>query len=262
MGRELEQSMGARGGPAGHEEDGMHKLGKLGMALSLGAGVLLAMPPGAGGSVLASRSPAHWWQAEGNANDSVGKDNGTLTGVTFASGVYGTDQAFNFGGSGDEVMFNRSVGNAGNGAFTFEFAIKTTATQEAAIWEKRAACNSDGTSFWGFRMGPTGKVGFEAQDTVGQDKISLKSRATVNDGSWHWVAVTRHTTKARLYVDGQLQATSTTATTTDISKQTRMRAGVSACDGIDGTQALVGQLDELMMFRVALTQSELQGIGS
>ena len=31
-------------------------------------------------------SPTHWWQAEGNANDSVGMDNGTLVGVTFGPG--------------------------------------------------------------------------------------------------------------------------------------------------------------------------------
>src|SRR5580658_640827 len=43
-------------------------------------------------------SPTHWWQANGNANDSVGTDNGTLVGVTFGPGVHGTDQAFSFSG--------------------------------------------------------------------------------------------------------------------------------------------------------------------
>jgi hypothetical protein len=63
-------------------------------------------------------------------------------------------------------------------------------------------------------------------------------------------------------VDGQLQATTTTATTADISKRTPMRAGVSTCDGVDGTTALVGQLDELMIFSVALIQSQIQTLGS
>ena len=208
-------------------------------------------------------SPTDWWQAEGNANDSVGTDNGTLVGVTFGPGVNETDQAFSFGGAADQVVFNTDGGNPGTGAFTFAFAIKTTAaTQERAIWEERAQCDSDGTSFWGFRMQPNGRVNFEAQNTAGEDYMNLGSTAPVNDGAWHWVAVTRQTTTASLYVDGQLQATSTTATTADISKTTPMRAGVSTCDGVDGTNALVGQLDELMIFGVALTQSQIQTIGS
>ena len=208
-------------------------------------------------------SPTHWWQANGNANDSVGMDDGTLVGVTFGPGVYGTDQAFSFGGAADQVVFDTDGGNPGTGDFTFVFAIWTAdATQEQAIWEERAQCNSDGTSFWGFRMQPNGRVNFEAQNTVGQDYMDLGSTAVVNDGAWHWVAVTRQTTTASLYVDGQLQATTTTATTADISKRTPMRAGVSTCDGVDGTSALVGQLDELMIFRVALNQSQIQTLGS
>jgi hypothetical protein len=208
-------------------------------------------------------SPAYWWQAEGNANGSAGMDNGTLVGVAFGPGVYGTDQAFSFGGAAGQVVFNSDGGNTGTGAFTFAFAIKTTAaTQEQAIWEKRAQCDSDGTSFWGFRMQPNGRVNFEAQNTVGQDYTDLGSTAAVNDGAWHWVAVTRQTTTASLYVDGQLQATTTTATNADISKNTPMRAGESSCDGVDGTTAFVGQLDELMIFRVALSESQIQSLGS
>ena len=208
-------------------------------------------------------SPAHWWQAEGNANNSVGTDNGTLVGVTFGPGVHGTDQAFSFDGADDQVVFNTANGNPDTGDFTYAFAIKATAaTQEQAIWEKRAQCNSDGTSFWGFRMQPNGRVNFEAQNTVGQDYMNLGSTAVVDDGAWHWVVVTRRTTMASLYLDGQLQSMTTTTTTADISKRTPMRAGVSTCDGIDGTTALVGQLDELMIFRVALTQSQIQTLGS
>ncbi|MGA8666538.1 MAG: LamG domain-containing protein [Candidatus Dormiibacterota bacterium] len=190
-------------------------------------------------------------------------DNGTLVGVTFGPGVHGSDQAFSFGGAADQVVFNTDGGNPGTGDFTFAFAIKTTAaTQEQAVWEKRAQCDSDGTSFWGFRMQPDGQVNFESQNTLGQDYVDLGSTAVVNDGGWHRVAVSRQTTTASLYVDGQLQATSTTATTADISKTTPMRAGVSTCDGVDGTNALVGELDELMIFQVALTQSQIQGLGS
>jgi sialidase-1 len=183
--------------------------------------------------------------------------------VTFAPGVSGTDQAFSFSGTADQVVFDTDGGNPGGGDFTFAFAIKSiAATQQQAIWEKRAACDSDGTSFWGFRLQPSGRVLFEAQNTAGADVIDLDSTTAVNDGAWHRVAVTRQGTTASLYVDGQLQAAATTATTSDISEGTPMRAGVSSCDGIDGTTAFVGELDELMIFQAALTQSQIQTLGS
>jgi hypothetical protein len=183
--------------------------------------------------------------------------------VTFAPGVYGTDQAFSFGGAADQVVFDTDGGNPGTGDFTFAFALKSTAaTQQTAIWEKRAQCDSDGTSFWGFRMQPDGRVLFEAQNTVGEDVIDLDSTATVDDGTWHWVAVTRQAATASLYVDGQLQATTTTTTTADISDGTPMRSGVSSCDGVDGTTPLTGELDELMIFQTALTEGQIQTLGS
>src|SRR6202162_2884862 len=55
-------------------------------------------------------SRTHGWQAEGNANDSVGMDNGTLVGVTFGPGVHGTDQAFSFGGAADQSVFHTDSG--------------------------------------------------------------------------------------------------------------------------------------------------------
>jgi len=36
---------------------------------------------------------------------------------------------------------------------------------------------------------------------------------------------------------------------------------VSECDGIDGTNPFTGELDELMIFRSALTQQQIQSLG-
>src|SRR5204863_4629900 len=43
-----------------------------------------------------------WWQAEGNANDAVGGNSGTLIGGTYAAGKVG--QAFDLGSSSDYVQ--------------------------------------------------------------------------------------------------------------------------------------------------------------
>jgi len=68
-------------------------------------------------------------------------------------------------------------------------------------------------------------------------------------------------TTITLYIDGNLEATTTSATTVNVANNAAMRAGVSKCDGIDGTVAFTGELDELMIFRTALTQPQIQALG-
>jgi hypothetical protein len=242
---------------------------KLSLSFTILAAATALVLPGLPFGAEAAAAPAqqgavlvHWWQAQGNAKDSVGEDNGTLDGVEFGPGVNGgTDQAFFFGGSA-QVVFNNTGGNRGRGDFTFSFAIWTTATVKQAIWEKRAACDSDGTSFWGFRMLSGGRVVFEVQNTAGKDYIALTSTTTVNDGAWHWVAVTRHYRTVLLYVDGTLEATGTSPTTANVQKDTPMRAGVSTCDGVDGTHAFTGELDDLQIWASALRQPQIQALRS
>src|SRR5215469_9085256 len=150
----------------------MHQGLKLGLVVSLAALALLVIPSGAAASAIPAPAPApaHWWQAEGNANDTAGSgvrpDNGKLKGAGFGPGVSGTDQAFSFAGVGQQVVFNKAGGNRHRGDFTFSFDIKTSATaHQQAVWEKRIACDSNGTPFWGFRATatrtPVGSIDFE-----------------------------------------------------------------------------------------------------
>lgn len=228
--------------------------------LSVVAAPLVILSLAAAPSTSQARPLTHWWQAKGNATDSVGTDNGKLSGVTFGRGASGgNDRAFVFDGAANQqVVFNRRGGNPGLGDFTFAFSVLTTATVAQALWEKRQACDSEGTSFWGFRMASDGEVGFEVQDLNGQNYVDPVSQAVVNDGLWHRVVVTRKGPTVRLFVDGIPQATRTSPSTADISNDTRLRAGVSACDFADGTHAFTGELDELKIYRKALGRAAIQ----
>ena len=129
---------------------------RLGTVVSLAAAGLLAVSPDAGASASPAPVPAHWWQAEGNASDTVGAgahpDNGMLKRAGFGPGVSGTDQAFSFAGGGQQVVFNKHGGNRQRGDLTLSFDIKTTAaTVQQGVWEKRIACDTDGTPSRGTR---------------------------------------------------------------------------------------------------------------
>src|SRR5262249_40013945 len=142
--------------------------------------------------------------------------------------------------------------------------IKTTATVQQAAWEKRIACDTDGTPFWGFRGNavgpPPGTITFE-YGTPPSHAASASSTTIVNDGAWHQVAVTRHGGTVKLYIDGTLEATTTTPAALNLANNAPMRAGVSKCDGVDGTRPFTGELDELKIFRTALTQPQIQALG-
>jgi Concanavalin A-like lectin/glucanases superfamily/PKD domain len=61
-----------------------------------------------------------WWEAEGNANDSVGTHHGTLSGTSFAAGK--TGQAFSFNGAGNVINFTPdNIIGTGNLAFTLSW---------------------------------------------------------------------------------------------------------------------------------------------
>jgi hypothetical protein len=90
----------------------------------------------------------------------------------------------------------------------------------------------------------------------------VTSTAIINDGAWHLVAATRHGPTVSLYVDGQLEAVGTSPATINVTNHAPMRAGVSKCDGLDGAHPFTGELDELMIFRSAFTQPQIQALGS
>src|SRR5207248_1398836 len=100
----------------------MRQGSRLGSVVSLATLALLILPFGAQASTNQAVTLAHWWQAKGNAKDSVGTDNGKLVGVGFGPGVKGgNDQAFAFYGGAHQVVFNKTGGNRGDGDFTFSF---------------------------------------------------------------------------------------------------------------------------------------------
>jgi hypothetical protein len=244
------------------------------------AAVVLAVLALSGGSATATAQsprahrleppfgPVHWWRADGTPRDVVGADNGRpLRGADYGVGVRGPgDQAFRFNAKGAEYRFNDRGGNFGRRDFTLAFFIKTSSKALQAIWEKWLVCGA--SSFWEFRMNgpgapaPHGAVGLELMaDQLGHDVTpNFIGTTPINDGAWHHVALARHGRTASLYIDGVVEATATTPRPVDLWNDKPLRAGASVCDGIDGTRSLRGKLDELMIFKRALTKTQIQAL--
>lgn len=237
----------------------------VGLGLAGGSATATVHRPGVPGSE-APFGPVHWWRADGTPRDVVGNDNGhPLRGADYGVGVRGPgDQAFHFNGKGAEYRFNDRGGNFGRHDFTLAFFIKTRSTAHEAIWEKWLVCGK--SSFWTFRMnGPVPPHGVAEpelmSDQLGHDDTTgFHGTTAINDGAWHHVALARHGKTASLYVDGVLEATATTPRPVDIWNDEPLRVGASVCDGVDGTVSFTGELDELMIFKQALTQAQIQAL--
>jgi hypothetical protein len=175
------------------------------LALALTAASVLALTASAHAALV------HEWQGNGNANDSVGTNNGSLVGdTTFTTGVSG--QAFSFDGNGDDVEVPDDPSHYFSGSFTIDAWEKTTDGNDQhfvfSIYECGQFCptnmaNSDvsvevfNKQAYGFVRDTSGL----GPDGGGQQ---LDAGPNIADGVFHHLVFIRDVAamKLAMYVDG------------------------------------------------------------
>jgi glycine rich protein/peptidase M23-like protein/concanavalin A-like lectin/glucanase superfamily protein len=205
----------------------------------------------------------HWWTGDGNANDLVGSARGTFVGAIFSPGKVG--DAFTFNGT-NYVTFDNTVGNFGISDFTIDFWLKAAPTQAMqSVLGKREPCTAG--NFWDVRINATNQLLVEFNefgDSASPTYNAITTPTAVADNLFHHITIVRQATSSDLsqitvYVDGLIISQRTTPTA-NINNTAPLEAGRSGCTGVDGTQILNGQIDEIEMFARALAQSEVQSI--
>ena len=215
-----------------------------------------------------------WWRGEGNADDFLLSNPGTLSnGVTFSKGMVG--QAFHFNGINQAVIISNSPSlNFGSNAdFSIEAWIQVNTNQNKTILsivDKRLAPDL----FKGFPSEATvgyalslyeGKLCFQLADAplapYNYDNYIAYS-TQLNDGVFHHIAVTvnRGTSpQGHLYVDGKIVLVFVPNTSLgDLSNDEPLRIGMHATPGYDSFFS--GMIDELSIYNRALTQADIQSI--
>ena len=143
----------------------------------------------------------------GTLSDSVTTPTAVLpTWTTGHNGSSGT--ALHFDGTGSYVALSATTTAPLMGTSSLTFWIKTTQTGNVDGWDSPAVIASEqagGTNDiqWGV-LNASGKIGFDVGNAAG-----VFSTTSVNDNTWHQVAITRDaaTGLASVYVDGVLEAT-------------------------------------------------------
>ncbi len=206
----------------------------------------------------------------GNANDVSGNsNNGTLQGApALTTDRYNTaNSAYSFNGSSQYISTASSFASPGPQNFSISVWFKTTTAGGKLVGYGSSQTGSSGSYDRQIYMSNTGQIYFGLYPNVVK---TLNTTASYNDGNWHNVIATVSTTNgSNLYVDGALQASDATMTTSQtFSVNGYWRVGYDNLAGWTNTPTdyyFTGALDDIAIYNSALTASQvysLYGAGS
>jgi hypothetical protein len=206
-----------------------------------------------------------WWKAKGNANDSVGTNNGTLQGgATFAPGISG--QAFSFDGSNSYVFVPDSATLSPSASITVDVCIAASPTGNYEIFVSKFNHNSGPPGSppddsYALLARPDGAPRWQLETVGGgsvTDNILDATSVNILDGRFHHLAGTYDGNMMRLYVDGVL-VFSQAATGSIQACTTPLLLGAGYNNGTVDYYTK-GLLDEAAIYNRALSASEIQNL--
>ena len=187
-------------------------------ALAVGSVTITAMDTESGKqvnttlSITQAASLVSWWRAEGNPNDSVGGNNGTIFGnVTYSPGVVG--QAFTFDGVNGTVSIPDATNLKITSSLTIDARIYVKGYPSAAKYLSMILFRGDqrdGFDPYYLGVGSDGTIGFSVQNDANAQYVVQTPIAV---GKWIHVTATLDGNSGvmSLYLDGQLAIQKTTS---------------------------------------------------
>lgn len=175
-----------------------------------------------------------WWKFDNNLIDSVGKNNGEITGnVKFIEDGGNKAVYFNSG----YIDFGNDFSLSYNREFAIIFSIKSSLQQSEIL--RKGAPNSN----YAVNMNENGKLIFGYYSKGGVK--SFESARVIGDGKWHQLAITN----MAIYVDGEVDKVLNINDNLYINNE-RLIVG----------EGFEGYLANLMFFNSSMDRSQIKGI--
>lgn len=206
------------------------------------------------GLALTSSPSAYWRLGESSGTAAADASSSGATGSYTGGYTFGATGAIAADANNKAVTLNGSTGyvNAGyqgvtqSSAFTEEVWVKTTSTANA--WLFSEGSTSSLTPAGGLSTNTSGsKARFSIRDDANAT-VGVTGTTTINDGQWHHLVGVRNGTSLSLYVDGQLDGT-TTGTVGTITLNT---TSIGAIRQPTTGAYLNGSIDEAAIYLTAL----------
>ncbi len=226
-----------------------------------------------------------FWSGDGNPNDSVGGNNGTMMGeANFAAGLAG--QAFSFDEPGDFVKIPKSPGLDLGSQMTLEFWMRPDAANVMNNYQGLVTSDFYGVEIsngYGGTMGvnfflsvtsgqPSRQTGFGMQNFSRLTSVgnfthvsdSNNGGAVVSAGRWHHIAATYDGAQIKLYVDGQLWGKSVFCSGSIAPMLPSSFVAIGSEDGrttcpdCAGNRYFKGQISGVAIYKRALSADEIR----
>ena len=204
-----------------------------------------------------------WWPGDGNGNDIVGLNDGTLVnGVAFVAGKVG--HAFSFDGVDDHVSVpNNATLDFGTGDFSIDAWVKIESTAPAR--SNRIVDRLDVDHGWAVDISFNGKGSCFVDGPGGTIQGSVVGTGNLKDGVFHHIACVREGGVLKLFVDGALED-QVSGVTGDVSVPVDLFIGArrrSLTGGPPrGALFFQGVIDEVKIYSRALASQEILAIAS
>jgi hypothetical protein len=198
-----------------------------------------------------------WWRADGNAQDSAGRHDGTLPfGMYYARGKIG--QAFDFDGSSRRRV---SIPDSP------DFKLTKALTIEGWIYPRQSGGiiffrgdDRPGLDPWQIDLRTAGFVGFQITDSKNQ---TVRIEAPIQLNQWQHIAATLGTKgNMKLFVNGEpaAQTNTTLRPLGDLEPTQNPAIGIGNIGGTSYQEPFNGLIDEMALYSRALNQREIRAI--
>jgi autotransporter-associated beta strand protein len=192
-----------------------------------------------------------------------------MNGALLGSGAYITNagrfgRALYLDGSGSNTMNNivriasKVVDTSVSSSWTLGYWIKTTTAGAVIMYQGDGGWSSSGQTTY-LLNGNSGSTPGTKAGAVRWAGGFLTGTTTLNDGNWHFISLVDNAGSEFIYVDGNLDTTTSTMTLALASGTDETWIGGSP-DTDAGAVKITGFIDEVCMFDRALTQAQIRAL--
>lgn len=195
-------------------------------------------------------------EASGNALDELELYNGTLENTPTQNVTGKLNKCYTFASSSSEsIDIGSNAALRPQSGLSISFWIKTSTTDNGMIVSNYGLTGSGPYYTWGYEIGmiANGYIYFDTYQGSNGSGCGTNTSINIADNNWHFVVCTYDNSFAKIYIDGELSATSSTGSGL-IYYQTSSFA-VACRTG--GGNYFNGSLDEIGLWGRSLTDTEV-----
>ncbi len=204
----------------------------------------------------------HYWNLDGDATDSIGTTNGTLSGTSSVSGSF--DSALSFDQVDDKVAIpDFTYNNEFSLAFAFKLDDLSGSAYQYIYSHDDSSTNSSldifiGEDSSGASAGILSTAIRDADDSQDDTALDVDVSSFVGDGKWHVYTLTVSATNgAKVYIDGSLE---TSASRGGDSFDPSGSVYLGARQDLDADMYYGNSLDTVQLFSKTLSASEVSDL--